>query len=84
MRHIPPFPFKGVAKIDPSTFTLAVLNGSNRSLDIWSSNTFSQLLRIEKKGDFGTSCFDKLGQFIAYSDCKDTQIFNFDQSALKL
>lgn len=41
-------------------------------------------MRIEKSGDFGIDevAFD--GKFIAYSDCKDTQIFSFDRDSFKL
>jgi hypothetical protein len=28
------------------------------------------------------TCFDKLGNFIVYSDCKDTQVFFFDADTL--
>lgn len=81
-RHIPPFPFKNVAKVDSSS--LCLMNGSGRSVDVWSSSTFTQLLQIQKKGDFNTTCFDKLANFIVYSDCKDTQVFSFDQATLQL
>jgi hypothetical protein len=30
------------------------------------------------------SCFDKLGNFIVYSDCKDTQVFYFDAETLQI
>jgi hypothetical protein len=84
MRHIAPFPFKQVAKIDEETRTVSVLNGEGKSIDVWSSETYSQLLRIDKKGDFKINCFDKVGSIIAYSDCKDTQIFNFDKETLQI
>jgi hypothetical protein len=42
------------------------------------------VLRIDKKGDYNISTFDKMGKFIAYSDCKDTQIFSFDSDNLQL
>jgi hypothetical protein len=60
------------------------MNGSGRSVDIWSAETFNQLLKIEKKGDFNISVFDKQGPFIAYSDAKDTQVFIFDQETLMI
>lgn len=78
LRHIPPFPFHNVALTDKETSSLCLLNGNGRSVDVWSSDTFSQLLSIEKKGDFNISCFDKMGSYIVYSDARDTQIFNFD------
>ena len=53
-------------------------------MDIWSSQTFSQLLRIDKKGDYNMTCFDKLGNYIVYSDCKDTQVFFFDAETLQI
>jgi hypothetical protein len=69
LRHIPPFPFKPVS---------CVMNGSGRSVDVWSSQTFNQLLQIDKKGDFNISVFDKAGKFIAFSDARDSQVFYFD------
>ena len=84
LRHIPPFPFSRVALVDKDTSTLCMKNGSGRSVDVWSAATFSQLLSIEKKGDFNVACFDKLGSLIAYSDARDTQVFNFDQESLQI
>lgn len=49
-----------------------MLNGNQRAIEIWSAETFSNVLRIDKKGDYNICCFDKMGKFIAYSDCKDT------------
>ncbi len=46
--------------------------------------TFSNVLRIDKKRDYNITSFDKVGKFIAYSDCKDTQVFTFDQDKLQL
>ena len=84
LRHVPPFPFKQFAKFDALTSTITVQNGANRSLDIWSSQTFSQLLRIDTKGDYNMTCFDKHGHYIVYSDCKDTQVFYFDAETLQI
>ena len=30
------------------------------------------------------TCFDKLGNYIVYSDCKDTQVFFFDSETLQI
>ena len=42
------------------------------------------MLRIEKKGDYGIQEFASDGRYIAYSDCKDTQVFQFDKADLTL
>jgi len=67
-----------VAKTDSDSNTICMLNGNSRSLEIWSTMTFSNVLRIDKKRDYNITSFDKVGKFIAYSDCKDTQVFTFD------
>lgn len=43
-----------------------------------------QILKLEKKGDFGLNCFDTMGKHIVFSDCQDTQIFTFDPSDLSI
>ncbi|CDW74499.1 u3 small nucleolar rnaassociated protein [Stylonychia lemnae] len=82
LRHIPPFPFKTAAIIDGKS--ICVLNGNQRFIEIWNAESQMQVLRIEKKGDYNIRCFDKLGDFIVYSDGKDTQIFHFNQNELTL
>lgn len=42
------------------------------------------MLRIEKSGDYGIGQVAFDGRYIAYSDCKETQIFSFDKEVLKL
>ena len=42
------------------------------------------MLRIEKSGDYGIDEFAFDGQYIVYSDCKETNIFKFDRTQLKL
>ena len=46
--------------------------------------TGKEVLRIEKSGDFGIDVVAFNGQYIAYSDCKETHIFAFDAQQLKL
>ena len=41
-------------------------------------------MRIEKKGDYNIQEFASDGRYIAYSDCKDTQVFQFDRDDLIL
>ena len=57
---------------------------NNQHLQLFSTATGDEILRIEKYGDFGieTTAFD--GRLIAFSDCKETQIFCFDKVLLKL
>lgn len=43
-----------------------------------------QVLRIEKKGDFNIQEFAYDGEYVVYSDCKDTQVFHFDRTELSL
>lgn len=82
MRHIAPFPFKSVAKLSENL--LVMLSGSGMSIDIYSNKTNKQLLRLDKKGDFGISCYDQMKahsgdtHFVVFSDGVDSQVFEFD------
>jgi len=42
------------------------------------------VLRIDKKGDFGITCFDCLEKLIVYSDGIDTQVLSFDLAELSV
>ena len=46
--------------------------------------TGTEMVRIEKNGDFGIGDVAFDGRLIAYSDCKETNIFAFDKQQLKL
>ena len=82
VRHIPPFPFQSPAKLTSDSTTLIMKNGDNKTLEVSSVKTKKMLLKIQKKGDFGISCFDMQDEFIAYSDNIDTQILQFNQTTL--
>lgn len=82
-RHIAPFPFTNVAKLcshsGENSDILTMLNGSGHSIDIYSLKSKKQILRIDKKGDFGMKCFDQgcltddgNEVVIIYSDGQDT------------
>ena len=63
---------------------MALKSGTNQAIEIFSIDTNQKVLEIQKKGDFGLSCFDFLGKFIIYSDCMDTQLFEFDSESLEI
>lgn len=80
-RHIPPFPFKTVART--SNDVLTFLNGSGHCLDLFSLSSKQQLLQLSKKGDFGITCFDQAAEssnrsILIYSDSFDTQVFKYE------
>ena len=92
VRHVPPFPFKTVAKLSTNNKTqtdlLLLLSGSGHSLEMFSTKSHKQLLRLDKKGDYGIHCFDIHASltdgthFIMFSDNIDTQVFTFDAEEL--
>lgn len=53
-------------------------------MQLYSKETGDEILRIEKSGDFGIDQVAFDGKYIAYSDCKETQIFMFDKENLRL
>ena len=61
-----------------------MINGDNKTLEVSSVKTKKLLLKIQKKGDFGISCFDMQSEFIVYSDNVDTQILQFNQTSLSI
>ena len=52
-----------------------VVNGNNRFIEIYSTISQKQVLRIEKKGDTNLIAHDFLNKYIVYSDLFDTQVF---------
>ena len=43
------------------------------------------VLKLEKKGDYRIKCAEFYsGKYIAFSDCKDTQIFCYDNENLQI
>ena len=71
LRHIPPFPFKSVAQMQQTS--LLMLHASGMALELWSTESNSQVLRIEKQGDFAIREFHLAPNgVIVYSDCKGT------------
>jgi hypothetical protein len=92
-RHVPPFPFLNVARLcshsGESSELLTLLDGSGQSIEFYSLKSKKQILRIDKKGDYGIRCFDQAclddnTVIVAYSDGQDTQIFKYIQSELTL
>jgi len=79
---VPPFPFRDVAKMSTpssSSNVLVMLTGQGQSLEVFSVKSAKQLLRLDKKGDFGIKCFDVYSSlpqtathFVVYSDGLDT------------
>ncbi len=59
-------------------------NSNGQHLQLLSTDSYDEILRIEKSGDYGIDEVAFNGRFIAYSDCKETQIFSFDKEQLKL
>ena len=59
-------------------------NANNQFLQLYSKDRSDEILRIEKCGDFGIDHFAFDGKYIAYTVCRDNQIFCFDQKNLKL
>ena len=82
LRHVPPFPFRSPVKM--SDTTISMLNGNGHQLELLDIQSRQQILRIEKKGDYGIQEFTSDGKYLAYSDCKDTQVFQFDKDDLVL
>ena len=76
-RHVPPFPFKDLCKFG-SANQVALKDGDNNSISIFSSKTQQKLLQIKKKGDYGIQAFDFGFNFLVYSDCVDTQVFHIE------
>eukprot|EP00347_Sterkiella_histriomuscorum_P013585 403364154 len=82
LRHIAPFPFQNASVIGQEM--VCVLNGNQRAIDLFSYDSQQQILRIEKNGDYNIKVFDHQGQFIVFSDARETQIFTFDAKTLNL
>lgn len=61
-----------------------MLSGEATELQVWNIRSSSEVLKIQKKGDFKINTFTVKDGFIAYSDSVDTQVFHFDQESLVL
>jgi hypothetical protein len=64
--------------------SLVMLSGTGHSLEVFSRKSMRQVLRLDKKGDFGITCFDCQDKLIVFSDGTDTQIFSFDMAKLNV
>ena len=67
-----------------SSDMILLKNSNGQHLQLLSADSYEEILRIEKSGDYGIEEFAFDGRFIVYSDCKETQIFSFDKEQLKL
>ena len=82
LRHVPPFPQQSPIRTAANLVLLKAAD--NQRLQLFSSETSDEVLRIEKCGDYGIDSFAFDGRFIVYSDCKETHVFSFDLTQLKL
>jgi len=51
---------------------MLMLDGSRQALELWSTESNTKILQIEKKGDFGIREFAFKAGYIAYSDSANT------------
>ena len=79
---MPPFPQKSPVQFANGLVLLKSADGQR--LQLLTSQTSDEILRLEKSGDYGIDEFAFDGRFIAYSDSKETQVFSFDREQLRL
>jgi hypothetical protein len=77
VRHVAPFPFSPVAVLSGAPDLLFMKSGTGRSIEVYSTKTHKQLMRLDKKGDYLIKTFDahqlENGMHaLVFSDCKDT------------
>jgi len=65
------------------TDELIYVNMGDR-IDVYQSGVNKQIFKIEKKGDHSIGSMAASGEYLAYSDAVDTQIFHIDIKELKI
>lgn len=73
LRHVPPFPFTSPVSLSQGLMLMQAGTG----LDVYDCGQRSVVLRIDKKGDYLVQESALEAGYIAYSDCRDTQVFHF-------